>query len=193
MQFIGEFSVEPQICERLIELHRACDRKGLVKAGRLYARGQEEAVVDLEKKASFDVRVGDLPEELQNEYGIPLYIRELQRCTQEYLQRFPHLAKVAFKVTESPLIQHYRPGGGFKAEHFERTNAATATRVLVWMTFLNDVTDAGGTRFVYQDQTFAARRGRTLIWPPDFTHTHVGVVSPSQHKYIITGWFNFVA
>jgi hypothetical protein len=28
------------------------------------------------------------------------------------------------------------------------------------MTFLNDVTDGGGTRFVYQDRTFDARRGR---------------------------------
>ena len=51
---------------------------------------------------------------------------------------------------------------------------------------------AGGTRFVYQDVTFEARKGRTLIWPPDFTHTHAGVVSPTQHKYIITGWLNFV-
>jgi hypothetical protein len=45
---------------------------------------------------------------------------------------------------------------------------------------------------VYQERTIEARKGRTLIWPPDFTHTHVGVVSPSQHKYIITGWFNFI-
>lgn len=193
MQFIGDFSIEPQICDRLIELHRACDRQGLAKAGRLYLGGKDNATVDVSKKESFDVRVGDIPEALQNEYGVPSYIRELQRCTQEYLQRFPHLNKVTFRVTESPLIQHYRPGGGFKIEHFERMNSATATRVLVWMTFLNDVTDAGGTRFVYQDRTFDARKGRTMIWPPDFTHTHVGVVSPSEHKYIITGWYNFSA
>lgn len=191
MQFIGDFSIELQICDRLIELHRACDRQGLVEAGRVYLGA--DVAVDVSKKDSFDVRVSDIPEALQNEYGVPSYIRELRRCTQEYLRRFPHLSKSAFGVTESPVIQHYRPGGGFKIEHFERMNSASATRVLVWMTFLNDVTDAGGTRFVYQDRTFEARKGRTLIWPPDFTHTHVGVVSPSQHKYIITGWFNFEA
>lgn len=193
MQFIGDFSIEPQICDRLIELHRACDRRGLAKAGRLYLGGKDDTTVDVSRKESFDVRVGDIPDEMQGEYGVPLYIGELQRCTQQYVARFAHLGKVAFKVTESPLIQHYRPGGGFKSEHFERMNAATASRVLVWMTFLNDVRDAGGTRFVYQDATFEARRGRTLIWPPDFTHTHVGVVSPTEHKYIITGWFNFAA
>ena len=53
--------------------------------------------------------------------------------------------------------------------------------------------DGGGTRFVYQDATIEARRGRTLIWPPDFTHTHVGVVSERDHKYIITGWMNYFA
>jgi len=96
-----------------------------------------------------------------------------------------------FRVTESPAIQHYRPGGGFKMPHFERGGYATATRMLVWMTYLNDVTDGGGTHFVYQKHTFEAKKGRTLIWPSDFTHTHAGVVSPNQHKYIITGWMNF--
>src|SRR3712207_7724433 len=51
---------------------------------------------------------------------------------------------------------------------------------------LNDVKDGGGTHFVYQKHTFEAKKGRTLIWPPDFTHTHAGVVSPTEHKYIIT-------
>lgn len=191
MQFIGDFSIDPQICDRLIELHRACDRQGLVKAGRLYTEGQDSTIVDPGKKESLDVPVGDIPEALQNQYGVPLYIRELQRCTHEYLERYRHLRVTKFGVKESPIIQHYRPGGGFKAEHCERSNLATSTRMLVWMTFLNDVTDGGGTRFVYQDRTFDARKGRTLIWPTDFTHTHVGVVSPSEHKYLITGWFNF--
>ena len=190
--FIGDFSIDPQICDRLVELHRACDRKGLVKPGRMYTAGRNETSVDLSQKESFDVSVSEIPNDLQDEFGVPLYSRELQRCTQEYVQRYRHLKVVSFGVTETPVIQHYRPGGGFKAEHFERSNLATAARMLTWMTFLNDVTDAGGTRFVYQELTVDARRGRTLIWPTDFTHTHVGVVSPTQHKYIITGWFNFV-
>jgi hypothetical protein len=112
MQFIGDFSVDPQICDRLIELHRACDRQGLAKAGRLYLGGADDTTIDVAKKESFDVRVGDIPDALQSEYGVPLYIRELQRCTQEYLARFPHLGKVALGLTETPLNQHYRPGGG---------------------------------------------------------------------------------
>ena len=149
---------------------------------------------DAAKKDSLDVAVDSIPAALQEQYGMPAFYGELQRCVSEYLRQHPLLSRVGtFRVTESPSIQHYRPGGGFKMEHFERACLAASSRMLVWMTYLNDVSDGGGTRFVYQQHTFEARRGRTLIWPTDFTHTHVGVVSPTQHKYIITGWFNFVA
>ncbi|MBS0321404.1 MAG: 2OG-Fe(II) oxygenase [Proteobacteria bacterium] len=191
MQFVGDFALDGAICDRLVQLHRTCDQRGLVKRGAM-SKGDAN-VVDVAKKDSFDVLVGNIPPELQDEYGIPAYFAGLQRCLEGYLQQHPVLQKIGrFRMTESPSLQHYRPGGGFFLEHFERSGFGTTTRMLVWMTYLNDVTDGGGTRFVYQDHTFAARKGRTLIWPSDFTHTHAGVVSPSQHKYIITGWFNFV-
>jgi prolyl 4-hydroxylase len=192
MQFIGDFSIDPQVCDQLIELHRACDRQGLVKPGGM--RRGDKVITDAAKKDSLDVAVDHIPEPLQEQYGMPAYYRELQRCLAQYVEQHPLLSRVGtFRVTESPSIQHYRPGGGFKMEHFERACLAASSRMLVWMTFLNDVSDGGGTRFVYQQHTFEARRGRTMIWPTDFTHTHAGVVSPTQHKYIITGWFNFVA
>jgi prolyl 4-hydroxylase len=192
MQFIGDFSIDPQVCDQLIELHRACDRQGLVKPGGM--RRGDKVITDAAKKDSLDVAVDHIPGPLQEQYGMPAYYRELQRCLAQYVEQHPLLSRVGtFRVTESPSIQHYRPGGGFKMEHFERACLAASSRMLVWMTFLNDVTDGGGTRFVYQQHTFEARRGRTMIWPTDFTHTHAGVVSPTQHKYIITGWFNFVA
>ena len=30
-----------------------------------------------------------------------------------------------------------------------------------------------------------------VIWPPDFTHLHRGITSPTQENYIATGWMNF--
>ena len=36
-------------------------------------------------------------------------------------------------------------------------------------------------------------KGLTLIWPADWTHTHRGIASPTQEKFIITGWFNYVS
>ena len=192
MQFVGDYSIDPSVCDRLVELHRQCDRKGIVKRG-LMAKA-EAAVVDVAKKDSLDLTLSTIPGELQEEYGLPGYFAELKRCLEQYVEQHPLLKSIGqYGVTESPVIQHYRPGGGFKLVHFERSGLSTTTRMLTWMTFLNDVTDGGGTQFIYQKHTFEARRARTLIWPSDFTHSHAGVVSPTQHKYIITGWLNFTS
>tara|TARA_R100000365_G_C2701150_1_gene39616 strand:- start:24 stop:203 length:180 start_codon:yes stop_codon:yes gene_type:complete len=58
------------------------------------------------------------------------------------------------------------------------------------MTYLNNV-PAGGTHFKYQDVTTPAERGLTLMWPPDFTHTHKGQINSTREKYIITGWLGY--
>ena len=58
------------------------------------------------------------------------------------------------------------------------------------MTYLNDIPDGGGTEFkFYPDVKIQAKKGLSLIWPTDFTHTHRGVVSEYE-KYIVTGWVN---
>ena len=56
------------------------------------------------------------------------------------------------------------------------------------MTYLNDVTDAGGTEFCHQNLIVQPKKGLTLIWPADWTFTHRGVPSPTQEKIITTGW-----
>ena len=59
------------------------------------------------------------------------------------------------------------------------------------MTYLNDISDRGGTAFFHQKLEVQPEKGLTLIWPADWTHTHRGVVSMTEEKYIITGWCVF--
>ena len=59
------------------------------------------------------------------------------------------------------------------------------------MTYLNDVPD-GGTDFKYQKITCPAKKGLTILWPPDWHHTHKGQVSKKHDKYIITGWYSLL-
>ena len=89
-------------------------------------------------------------------------------------------------------IQHYKPGEGYLNWHSERSVHLTHQRALTFMTYLNDVKDGGGTEFKYQGLRHNARKGKTLIWPSDFTHTHRGQKSETEEKYITTGWFNHV-
>ena len=98
----------------------------------------------------------------------------------------------ALEMSDAFNIQHYKPGEGFYAEHYERTVKMHYERVLVFMTYLNTVEDGGGTHFRFQNQTTKAKKGLTLLWPTDFTHIHNGIISPTEHKYIATGWFSFV-
>ena len=59
------------------------------------------------------------------------------------------------------------------------------------MTYLNDVNIGGGTEFYHQKVTVLPEKGKTVIWPADWTHTHRGVAAPNEEKIIVTGWYNF--
>jgi hypothetical protein len=37
----------------------------------------------------------------------------------------------------------------------------------------------------------SAEKGKTAIFPAALTHVHRGVVSPTQHKYLLTGWLSW--
>jgi hypothetical protein len=60
------------------------------------------------------------------------------------------------------------------------------------MTYLNDVTDQGETEFFHQQIKIKPQKGLTVIWPADWTYTHRGIPSPTQEKFIITGWLSFL-
>ena len=64
-------------------------------------------------------------------------------------------------------------------------------RLLVWMTYLNDVTDGGETEFPYYGLKIKPEKGKTLIWPAEWTHAHRGCPVGSEAKYIVTGWMHF--
>ena len=84
-------------------------------------------------------------------------------------------------------IQHYEISKGYPGLHYER-DKEVSTRQLVYMLYLNTVTDRGGTEFPFQNITTSAVKGNLIIWPADFTHPHRGIISDTQEKYIATGW-----
>tara|TARA_B100001996_G_scaffold375620_1_gene355809 strand:- start:209 stop:790 length:582 start_codon:yes stop_codon:yes gene_type:complete len=120
-----------------------------------------------------------------------MYMEEVYSAITEYGRnyRFPPAFKVGLK--ESWNIQHYAPNEGFFDWHCERSSYQSHQRAMVFMTYLNDVTDAGETEWYYQKLKVKPEKGKTVLWPTDFTHLHRGITSPTQEKYICTGWFNF--
>lgn len=89
-------------------------------------------------------------------------------------------------------MQRYLPGEGYSDYHCERAGLATYNRMGVWMIYLNDVHDRGWTEFYYQQHFEKAEAGKLVIWPTDFTHLHRGIISQTETKYVLTGWYSFV-
>jgi len=123
------------------------------------------------------------------------YFMQLKNVTEEYKTHYTHCNESipSWGLCEEPKLQKYKPGEGFYRWHSERSSVLPYTkRLLVYMTYLNDVSDGGETEFFYQQVKLRPKKGLTLIWPADWTHTHRGVTSSTQTKYIVTGWYGFI-
>jgi|TARA_R110002012_G_scaffold312548_1_gene523373 prolyl 4-hydroxylase len=117
------------------------------------------------------------------------FFKTLSKHVNEYVLKYDMQNKV--KTTMSNHIQHYSANTAYFNLHYERS-FHYRSRQLVYMLYLNTVKDKGGTEFPYQQKTFSAIKGDLLIWPAEFTHPHRGIVSPTEEKYIATGWFEIV-
>ena len=184
----GWFLEDLSICDELIDFwktHPEYQRAGVA--------GFQDAAdgIDTNSKDSTDITLTTQnPPPVLEKYGF-----QLKAVVDCYKEKFYWSgAYGSFALMEPVNIQQYRPGGGFKQWHTERTEShfPSVTRHLVFMTYLNDVHDQGETEFFYQNIKVKPRKGLTLIWPADWTYTHRGVPSPTEEKFIITGWYNFI-
>jgi hypothetical protein len=108
------------------------------------------------------------------------------------------LRAVFMRLYRSGMInlQKYSAGsGGYHRWHSEiyprDERCEVLHRVLLYMFYLNDVAEGGETEFFYQQQKITPKRGRMVIAPAGFTHTHKGHVPRSGDKYIATSWVLF--
>mmetsp|Transcript_60478 Transcript_60478/g.136701 ORF Transcript_60478/g.136701 Transcript_60478/m.136701 type:complete len:276 (-) Transcript_60478:473-1300(-) len=186
--FMGAFVIEdPSVCDDLVKLFESnpqVHKKGVIgRDGR--------AVVDETKKDSLEISF--LPEDSRPEWR--RYLSALQQVMPRYVEKYPYSANYVgeWGLSSPTNFQHYPPGGGYKVYHTERRDRKEpgASRHLVFMTYMNDVTDQGGTQFFHQNVTVQPVKGLTIVWPADWTFMHRGIASPSQTKQIMTGWFNY--
>jgi hypothetical protein len=178
--FICGWYIDKTVCEDLIQYHKSCENK---KQGTFGAQRK----VNKKIKDSVDCVLQD--SELSKRY-----YNELQKCVDLYIEKYKGCnVGPAWKNTENANLQYYEPGGGYHVWHCERyvMTPPEIYRHLVFLTYLNDVNDAGETEFMYQKLKIKPETALTIIFPADWTFTHRGIASPTEEKYIYTGWFNF--
>ena len=119
-------------------------------------------------------------------------VNSLQKGVDLYVKKHPQLSNLAdWDAVDDYNFQKYNPAQGYFGNHCENESPAHMARVAVWMIYLNTVTEGGGTRFDNYDRVVDAVEGRLVIWPAYWTHHHHGIVSKTQTKYIVTGWFAY--
>lgn len=121
------------------------------------------------------------------------YSFSLANCLTEYKKIYPEVDKIGkWSLTEKVNIQKYKPKEGFLEWHAERCGLKTSTRLLVFMTYLNDIEEGGETEWFFQKLKIKPEKGLTVIWPAEWLYLHRGCAAKKETKYIITGWFSFI-
>jgi hypothetical protein len=183
--FIGCWQMEDNhICEDMIGFFE--ENKNLQGPG-----ATSGGVRPLHKKST-DIAIN--PNELSDpKYKVfEDYFSLLQTFYLDYQEQWPFLKTFLDKIHVGSFnLQKYLPGDHFSNLHAERTQISNLHRLFAFMTYLNDVEEGGTTDFHYYGLKIKPEKGKTLIWPAEWTHAHTGSVVENGKKYIITGWLHF--
>jgi len=184
--FMGCWMLEnSSLCDDLIgffERNKDIQKPGVVADGKL-----RETI-----KKSTDIMITPRDLEDENFHVVSTYVEQLKVCFLDYLEQWDFLKSVIPRVHIGPFnIQKYDEGEHYGTLHSERTSLHSLHRMLVWMTYLNDVPDGGATEFPFFGLKINPEKGKTLIWPAEWTHAHLGAVVNKGNKYIITGWMHY--
>ena len=180
----GWYHPSTKFCDKLIDHFKSSKNKVQGFAG-----NHGNTVIDSTVKKCTELALTD-NQELADEYRV-----HLLSTINLYIKKYPYCYHYGtFGLVQPANIQYYTPGEAFFQWHSERIDHTPIvnTRHLVYMTYLNTVDDEGETEWFHQKIKIKPEKGLTVIWPADWTHTHRGITSMSQDKYIITGWFNYI-
>ncbi len=187
INFIGSWQLSNDtLFEKIIdffEKNKSLHNQGIIDKG-----------VSLSEKKTTDLTIDPIDLREKNYLIFNDYFNELLNCYNDYKQQWPFLdTNIQALDIPSFNIQRYLPGDHFSKIHTERSSTSTSHRVFAWMTYLNDLekNSGGSTKFEHFDISFEPKKGKTLIWPAEWTHAHSGDIIKSGVKYIITGWMCF--
>jgi prolyl 4-hydroxylase len=188
--FVEKYYIKKDICNDLI-LFFEKDKKTHQKVDISHI---ESEVTKNNKKFFPDLKLKKATEIFLNpdEKILENYLKELENCVKMYIKKYPWINFLSrWGIKEKIKIQRYEKNEAYFGWHSERTGSEPyVSRLLVFMTYLNDVDQGGETEWFYQKLKIKPKKGLTVLWPADFTHLHKGNLSKNKIKYIITGWYS---
>lgn len=123
-----------------------------------------------------------------------MFFNGLQQCYDDYTDKYS-VVKDSGNIRATVMkMQRTGPGGGYHVWHCEQNAGTSASRVIVYMLYLNTIApeDGAETEFLYQKKRFSPTENTMVMWPAAYTHAHRGnPVLGESCKYIVTGWFYY--
>jgi len=171
--FIYEDTIKKEICNDLINCYENTKEKTIQDDA---YRKMSEIYLNCEDKKLTD------------------YALALHSILQKYKKKYKYLntGQEPWGIHPILKIQKYKPGESYFGWHAESTGfEKNNKRVLAFSTYLNDIENGGETEFFYQKQKIKPETGKTILFPPFWTHAHRGIVT-QETKYIVTGWYTYV-
>jgi len=186
--FIGMYEgVYPDgYCHHMIE-----EFERLSNTGATYNRQNEEGCLKRIKQDEFTFLnyKNHQPTPFNGDDAKDIFFRGLQECYEDYVAEYDSLRDLNVKCTNIKL-QKTKPGEGYHVWHCEQGTEDGANRCVVYALYLNTITEAGETEYLYQKLRVQPRENVMVLWPAGYTHPHRGnAVYGNDAKYIITGWF----
>ena len=131
---------------------------------------------------------------MSHEYDLPAWSwvganinDNMQKCVNHYLKEFKPLGNNRFLINDFK-IKKIPEGCGFHNWHFEDNNIQNANRYFVIQIYLNEEFEGGETEYLYFNKRIKPKRGRLIIFPCAFTHTHRGNPPIGGTKYLASTW-----
>jgi len=183
--FIGVYdkAVPPDMCQKIINYFEG--NKDLQFRGRFIKDGELMRLPEVKDSIDMTLDLFD-----KNDPSIILS-KIIEFYTDQYIHKYRSTFVVSpFSAEREYNLQRYNPGQGYHELHCENYGPGV-NRILAWTLYLNTITDGGGTYYSEYDKTIEAVEGRFCIFPAFWTHTHKGIVSNTETKYIATGWYSY--
>jgi hypothetical protein len=188
--FIGVYDdvFSPMYCDQLIDYYEWCN-----KNNRTWRREETESQKNDGATGLSPLNHSDI-EFCSNNLGG--YIDEFNRgfwdtCYADYIKQFSVLGGYDRHTIHSYKVQKTLPGEGYHIWHCENGEKHNNNRIGVYILYLNDVEAGGETEFLYMSRRVEAKKGRLVIFPPNYPWAHRGNPPLSGEKYIMTGWIEF--
>ena len=177
---IYDDALAPDFCARLVA--------GFEETTALQVRNGRGVRPGLEQSAWTELNVGQLAD--------PAFMGFFLAQIERYLDRYNRDVALGIPVplrprTDNLVMKRYRPGGEENFQpHFDSIDAVSG-RYLVFLWYLNDVTEGGETEFCDLGIKIAPRTGRWLMFPPYGMFQHAGRPPVGGDKYILSTYLMF--